>query len=58
MVLSPVMVTVIGVGLLLATGALGVEPGVTVSVQVPPIAIFPQLAGEILLPLGSDGDKE
>lgn len=47
-----------GVGAVSPDAALGVLPGVIVNTQVSATAIVPQLAGLIVVPLGSAGDEE
>jgi len=49
---------VIRVGLILPAVALAALPGVMVNMHVPDAAIVPQLAGLIVVPLGSAGDGE
>lgn len=56
LVFVPDMLNVIGVGLVLPAVALAVLPGVMVNIHVPDGAINPQLAGLIVVLMGSAGD--
>ena len=58
LILSPVILSVIGVGAISPGVALGVAPGVTVNTQAPEGAIVPQVAGEMTAPEGNAGDGE
>ena len=56
LVFVPEMVKVMGVGFRLPDAALGVSPGSIINTQLPDGAIVPQLAGLIVVPLGSGGE--
>jgi len=58
LVFVPETLNVIGVGFVLLGVALALLPGAMVNTHVPSAAIVPQLAGLIVVPLGSAGDGE